>query len=356
VTRLRRVNSAQPGYARRRHGRGFSYVNTRGARIGDEAVLARIRGLAIPPAWTDVWICPDESGHLQAAGTDAAGRRQYLYHQEWRRRRDRGKFARIERFAEELPALRRTVATDLRGNELSRPRVLACAVRMLDRGLFRIGTEDYAAKNGSFGLATLKKVHVHVRRDRAEFDFVAKAGVRQVREVEDADILPVLRSLTRRRGGGDELLAYREDGAWIDVRSSDINAYLKAAAGEDFSAKDFRTWHATVFAALGFASQTMPTSATAQRRAVAGVIGEVAAQLGNTPAVCRASYVDPRVIDRFAEGIVIDPPAGRSDAALQRELEVRVLRLLRGEGRGLRTVPDPPDDAAGAGRARAAAA
>jgi DNA topoisomerase-1 len=226
MTRLRRVSSAQPGLSRRRQGRGFRYIDARGRRIDDDTVVARIRELAIPPAWTDVWICHDELGHLQAAGTDAAGRRQYLYHAQWRRRRDRGKFERIERFAEALPPTRRRIAADLAGTELSRERVLACAVRMLDRGLFRIGTEDYAAKNGSFGVATLRKEHVRVRDGRAEFDFVAKAGVRQVREVDDPDILPALRSLKRRRGGGEELLAFREDGAWVDVRSGDINLFV----------------------------------------------------------------------------------------------------------------------------------
>ncbi|MDP9328811.1 MAG: DNA topoisomerase IB, partial [Actinomycetota bacterium] len=276
--------------------------------MSDPEVLAWIRSLAVPPAWTDVWICADPSGHLQAAGTDAADRRQYLYHPEWRRRRDRGKFERIETFAAQLPSLRRRVTADLAGADLSRERVLACSVRMLDRGLFRVGTEDYAAKNGSFGLATLRKEHVRIGRDSAAFDFVAKAGIRQLRDVADPQILPVLRALQRRRGGGDELLAWREGSEWRDVRSTDINTYLKEIAGQDFSAKDFRTWHATVLTAVALAGREPPTSATGARRAVTAAIKEVATQLGNTPAVCRASYIDPRVIDRFSEGTVIALP------------------------------------------------
>jgi DNA topoisomerase IB len=288
--------------------------------------------LAIPPAWSDVWICLDEAGHLQAAGTDAAGRRQYLYHPEWRRRRDRGKFARIETFAERLPALREQVNVDLAGTHLTRERVLACSVRMLDRGLFRVGTEDYTTKNGSFGLATLRKEHVTVGRNAASFDFVAKAGVRQVREVADPQILPVLRALKRRRDGGPELLAWREDGRWIDVRSNDVNAYLKETAGEEFSAKDFRTWHGTVLAAVALASREPPASATAAKRAVSAAIKEVAGQLGNTPAVCRASYVDPRVIDRFVEGVVIGVPPAAGQEPLQPAIEAAVLELLQGMG------------------------
>jgi DNA topoisomerase-1 len=317
---------------RRRQGRGFSYTRPNGGRVSDPEVLVRIRGLAIPPAWTDVWICTDEAGHLQAAGTDDAGRRQYVYHPEWRRRRDRGKFERLEGFAERLPSLRRRVRADLVGaTTLSRQRVLACSVRMLDRGLFRVGTEEYTTKkSGSFGLATLRKEHVTVGRDRAAFDYVAKAGVRRILEVADPQILPVLRALKRRRDGGQELLAWRDGDGWCDVRSSDVNAYIKDILGEEYSAKDFRTWHATVMTAVALAGREPPTSPTAGKRAVSAAIKEVSEQLGNTPAVCRASYVDPRVIDRFAEGITIELPRRRSLEPLQPAIEVRVLDLLQG--------------------------
>jgi DNA topoisomerase-1 len=337
VTRLRRVSSTSPGISRRRQGRGFAYTDPQGRRITDEHLLARIRGLAIPPAWNEVWICTDEAGHLQAAGTDAAGRRQYLYHLEWRRRRDRGKFERIETFAERLPRLRERVRADLDGTRLTRERVLACSVRMLDRGLFRVGSEDYTVKNGSFGLATLRKEHVTVGRDRASFDFVAKSGVRQVREVADPEILPVLRSLKRRTDGGDELLAWRDGDRWVDVRSSDVNGYLKELVGEEFSAKDFRTWHGTVLAAVALAGRGTPTSATAAKRSISAAVKEVAAQLGNTPAVCRASYVDPRVIDRFVEGLTIDLPRGAPLEPFQPTIEARVLDLLQGTKPDART-------------------
>jgi DNA topoisomerase-1 len=336
VTRLRRVSSTAPGIARHRHGRGFVYSGPGGGRVSDPEVLARIRSLAVPPAWIDVWICEDPAGHLQAAGTDAAGRHQHLYHPEWRRRRDRGKFERVESFAEQLPALRRRVKADLAGADLSRGRVLACGVRMLDRGLFRVGGEDYTTRNGSFGLATLRREHVRIGPDSAAFDFVAKAGVRQVLEVADAQILPVLRALQRRRGGGEELLAWREGSEWRDVRSTDINAYLKEIAGQDFSAKDFRTWHATVLAAVALAGREPPTSATGVRREVSAAIKEVAAQLCNTPAVCRSSYIDPRVIDRFREGTTIALPRRASMEPLQSAVEARVVDLLRG-GQGAKT-------------------
>jgi DNA topoisomerase-1 len=208
MTRLRRVRQSSPGFSRRRHGRGFVYFDERGEPIRDER-LQRLRALAIPPAWTDVWICSHERGHLQATGTDDAGRRQYLYHPEWRRQRDREKFERIESFAEALGPLRARIDADLRRRGYPRERVLACAVRLLDRGLFRVGGEDYA-DNGSYGLATLRREHVVVRGDgAAEFDFVGKGGKRHVREIRDPDAVRVLRAL-RRRHGADELLAWKD--------------------------------------------------------------------------------------------------------------------------------------------------
>ncbi len=330
--RLRRSSPDAPGYARRRNGSGFVYLDQRGERIVDPQIIERIRGLAIPPAWADVWICADERGHLQALGTDAAGRRQYRYHDAWRERRDRDKFEHVERFAERLPELRERVAADLRKRALPRERVLACSVRLLDLGLFRVGTEDYTHANGSFGLATLRKDHTTVRRDRVEFDFVGKSGKRHVREVRDAAILPVLRSLRRRVNGGEELLAYREGDDWRDIRSSDINAYVKEVLDEEFSAKDFRTWHATVLAAvhLGTEGVPVPASPTAKRRSVTAAVTEVAEHLGNTPAVCRRSYIDPRVTDRYLEGITIDLDDVGPRA--QAEIEAKVLELLRSRG------------------------
>ena len=214
------------------------------------ATLERIRALAIPPAWQEVWICVDPRGHLQATGIDAAGRKQYLYHEAWRAQRDRQKFRRMVEFAEALPRLRRRLTEGLAGDELDEVRVLACAVRLLDVGLFRIGGEEYAEQGGGLGLATLHKDHVSLRDDAIVFDYPAKSGVRRVHEVRDPEALAVIRALKRRRGGGPQLLAYRDGRRWTAVHSEDINDYIKRNLGEGFSAKDFRTWNATVMAAV----------------------------------------------------------------------------------------------------------
>src|SRR4051812_36663538 len=237
--RLRRADCSRPGITRRRAGRGFAYYAPDGRRIDAPATRARIEELVIPPAWQDVWICPWENGHLQATGTDAAGRKQYLYHPEWRTRRDREKFADMGRFGRALPALRARVREDLEhGHGLSRERVLACAVRLLDTGFFRIGSEDYAVRNETYGLATMRKEHVVVRADGTMvFAYAAKHGRRQVHGVTDPLSLEVVQRLKRRRTGSAELLAWKEGDGWRDVRSADINAYLREATGEEFSAK-----------------------------------------------------------------------------------------------------------------------
>jgi DNA topoisomerase IB len=309
MPRLRRVDCSGPGITRRKRGKGFEYRDGGGSQIADPEVLARIRALGIPPAWRDVWICSDPLGHLQATGTDAAGRKQYLYHDEWRRKRDLEKFEDMVEFARALPALRHRVAADLAAAATpDRPRVLATAVRLLDRGFFRIGTEEYAVRNESYGLATMRKSHVVIEGDVMVFDYPAKHGVRRVQAIVDPAVTDLVRQLQRRRGGGDELLAYKEGGRWHDVRSPDINAYLKAATGGDFSAKDFRTWSATVLAALGLAvSGEVAASRTGRQRAITRAVKEVAHYLGNTPAVCRASYIDPRVFDAYNSGLVIRP-------------------------------------------------
>ena len=334
MPRLRRADSTEPGITRRRRGRGFEYLAPDGRRIADPERLARIRSLGIPPAWQDVWICPEANGHLQAVGTDAAGRRQYLYHEAWRRRRDRQKFDRILEFAERLPALRRRVRRDLRLDGMPRERALACAVRLLDLGFFRIGSEEYAEENGSYGLATLRKDHVRVGDARAEFDYAAKGGARRVLEVTDPLVLPALRTLRRRRNGGPELLAYREGGRWTDLRSSDVNDYLKELVG-DHSAKDFRTWSGTLLAAAALAAnEELGVTKAARKRQVAQAVKVVASFLGNTPAVCRASYIDPRLIDLFLSGQTIRPALGGRGPSddlerLHGTIERATIRLLR---------------------------
>jgi DNA topoisomerase-1 len=251
-----------------------------------------------------VWICPDPRGHLQATGTDAAGRKQYLYHDAWRTRRDAEKFDDMVRFAHALPALREHVEARLDGEELTRERVLACAVRLLDRGFFRIGSEQYAVENQSYGLATMCKQHVTISGAEMVFDYPAKSGVRRVQAVVDPQVSEIVAALKRRRGGGGELLAFKEGRRWRDVRSDDINAYLKEATGDDFSAKDFRTWNGTVIAAAALAGD-VPETKSARKRRVNEAVKGVAFFLGNTPAVCRASYIDPRVLDRFQSGWTI---------------------------------------------------
>jgi DNA topoisomerase IB len=269
-------------------------------------VIQRIRELAIPPAWEEVWICPYPMGHIQATGTDAAGRKQYRYHDLWRERRDREKFESMEEFARALPRLRRRTERDLARDGLPRERVLACAARLLDRGFFRIGSEDYAEENDTYGIATMQKRHAAVADDVVIFDYEAKGGQRRVQTVGDPVVAEIVRTLKQRRGGGEGLLAYKNGRRWVDVKSPDVNQYVKVAAGGDFSAKDFRTWSGTVLAAVALAvSGIAARSKTSRKRAKARAVKEVARYLGNTPAVCRASYIDPRVFDRFDGGLTI---------------------------------------------------
>jgi DNA topoisomerase IB len=339
MARLRRSDCTGPGIRRRGRGTGFEYLDENGERITDSETVTRLAELRVPPAWKDVWICSDPMGHLQATGVDGAGRKQYLYHQRWRERRDQEKFDEMLAFARALPRLRRRVSEDLAGGEddVGRERVLACAVRLLDRGLFRIGGEDYAEENETYGLATLHRSHLTIADGLARFDYPAKGGLDRVQEIADPEILPVLARLKGRRSSTDpELLAYREGRRWVDVRSDDVNAYLKEAAAGEFSAKDFRTWHATVLAALALAAHDPPPeSKSATKRAIGEAVKGVAFLLGNTPAVCRRSYIDPRVIDRFQDGQTIAASARRAgndplDGRSRRNVELAVVRLIEG--------------------------
>jgi DNA topoisomerase I len=321
------VDCSQPGISRRRRGRGFEFLDAAGKRVESPDVLARVRALAIPPAWTDVWICADANGHLQSTGIDDAGRKQYLYHQGWRERRDQQKFNRMLDFARTLPRLRKVVKEDLRGDDLGRRQVLACAMRLLDRGYFRIGSEDYAEQNDSYGLATILKSHVEIRPDAAVFDYRAKSGRRRFHEIDDADALRIVTRLKRRRGGGEDLLAYRRGRRWADLTSTDINEYVKEATGDDFSAKDFRTWNGTMLAAVALSIGARDNDRGPTKRSVTQAVERVAGFLGNTPAVARASYIDPRVIDRYLSGWTITPALDEGDDAygLRHESTRRVI-------------------------------
>jgi DNA topoisomerase I len=334
--RLRRSDCSDTGFGRVRRGRGFGYVDAGGRRLRDPEALLRIKELAIPPAWEDVWICTDPLGHLQATGVDAAGRKQYLYHQRWREMRDRQKFDHMVDFAQALPGLRRHLLRTLRsGVELDEARVLACAVRLLDIGLFRIGSEQYADDEGGLGLATVPKASVRVSDGELVFDYLGKAGVRRVQAVQDAPVIPIVAALKRRRAGGDQLLAYRVGPRWRNVRSEQINEYLKSLIGDGYSAKDFRTWNATVLAAVSLAADGREArSMAARKRAINGAVRGVAEVLGNTPAVARRSYIDPRVIDRYLSGWTIGGALDRigelrgPDDRRRGRLERAVLDLL----------------------------
>lgn len=336
IRQLRRSDPSSPGITRRGRGRGFEYFWPSGDKITDAAELDRLRGLAVPPAWTDVWICVHHNGHLQALGTDDAGRRQYLYHPRWRERRDAAKFDHMLQFARALPDLRAHCVEVLEGRDgLDRDRVLACAVRLLDHGFFRIGTERAVEDDDAVGLTTMHKEHVTVRSgDRLEFDYLAKGGKRRVAQLADPAVVDIVGRLRRRRTGGHELLAYRRNRRWVDVTATDVNEYIKQHCGDDSSAKDFRTWNATVLAAVAVAINGAFESASRRKRAISRACREVAHYLGNTPTMARSSYIDPRVFDRYASGWVIDVLAAADDSlsfgvpAHQGEIERAVLDLL----------------------------
>jgi DNA topoisomerase-1 len=328
---LRRADCAEAGIRRRRRGRGFSYEDPAGDVIEDEETLERIRGLAIPPAWKEVWICPDPFGHIQATGYDEAGRKQYLYHERWQLRQAERKYELIREFAAKLPKLRRAITADLRRAGMPRERALACAVRLLDLGFFRVGSEVYAEENESFGLATVRREHVTIKRNEVVFDFPAKSGQRRVQSIRDAAARRAIEAMHRRRSGPEDLLAYRAGGEWVDVRSDDINTYIHERIGDEFSAKDFRTWHGTVLAAIALAGEQPSRSEAAAKRAISRAVNQVSEALGNTPAVCRASYIDPRVFDRFRDGATIQPTPssnGRMTAKQRLKIEREVIELV----------------------------
>ncbi|MFD7656722.1 DNA topoisomerase IB [Actinosynnema sp. NPDC059797] len=335
--RLRRSDPNGPGWHRRARGRGFSYTDASGAPLDAESV-ERVKALVIPPAWRDVWVCPHPNRHIQAVGTDSAGRRQYLYHEKWRQDRDEEKHDRVLDLVPALPAFREEVARELRGRGRSRRRVLAVALTVLDQGVFRVGGETYAADNGTHGVATLLCSHVAVRGSTVDFCYPAKGGIQFTTEVVDAGLARAVKSLLRGREGsgagsgpgsdsgpGERLLV--DDGGY-EIGSDDINQRFKELVGDEFSVKDLRTWHATVLAAAAFAREGTPGTKSGVKRVEAAVMREVSEHLGNTPAVARKSYVDPRVVNLWRRGVVIKPRSADRET-----VERAVVRLLRTKGK-----------------------
>lgn len=337
--RLRRSVLSEPGITRRRRGKGFAYYAPGGERLADQEALQRIKELVIPPAWKKVWISPYRNGHIQAVGTDAAGRRQYIYHPAWQHDRAEEKFDRVLELSARLPAWRAGIVEDLAGRGLTRERVLALALRLLDRGYFRAGGEQYAEENESYGIATLLREHVTVRNNAVEFDYPAKSGVRRTVQIDDAEVVRAVRALLRRDDPGERLLVWRNDSGWTEVRAEDLNARFKQLAGDDYTVKDLRTWHGTVLAAAAFAAADPPVSQRVMKRVEAAVMREVAAGLGNTPAVARASYVDPRVVTGYERGLTVGAAARRAERAgepeaAQQMLEKATRTLIRRVAKG----------------------
>ncbi|MGI8840450.1 MAG: DNA topoisomerase IB [Caulobacteraceae bacterium] len=319
------VHDHDPGIARQGGASGVHYVRASGKTVRDAATLKRIHALVIPPAWTAVWICPDPAGHIQAAGRDARGRKQYLYHPAWRAFRDEAKYGRLEAFGAALPRLRARVEADLRRRGLPREKVLAAVIALLEVTLIRVGNDEYAKANKSFGLTTMLKRHVSLTGAGAAFEFRGKSGVTHRTEFHDRRLARVLHGCEGLRG--QRLFKYVDDaGQAHAVESGDVNAYLHGAMGEAFSAKDFRTWAGAAMAARALALQPAPESATQAKRAVVACVKAVAGVLGNTPTVCRACYIHPKVFEAYEAGALSPKLAGDGRAA-----ELALLLLLRGE-------------------------
>ncbi|PYY41542.1 DNA topoisomerase IB [Curtobacterium sp. MCPF17_046] len=321
MTRLRRSSTKGRGYHRVRSGKGFSYRDPYGTTVSDPEVRQRLEDLVIPPAWDDVWISPYENGHILATGIDGAGRRQYMYHPSWRDRMDKIKYDRALALAESLPAARRMVTQDLRRPDPDRRRALAAAFRMLDQGSLRVGSERYATEHGSHGLSTLLCSHAHISGDDIELGFPGKSHQAWSSTIHDADLARVLVGM-KRRGANARLLSFRErrGDEWQPVTAEEINAYVKERAGDEFTAKDFRTLHGTVAAAVDLAQTGVLSSQAKRKKAISHAVKAASEVLGNTPTVARQSYIDPRLLDAYEHGETIDP--ARLHAA---ESEVRAL-------------------------------
>jgi DNA topoisomerase IB len=329
VPGLMRSDPSGPGITRERSGEGFRYRDPSGAEVTQPEAVQRIGALAIPPAWTDVWISPDPWGHIQATGVDSRDRTQYRYHQQWREQRDAQKFLHMLRFASVLPALRAATVADLARGGLDRDRVAASAVRLIDLGLFRLGGEKYAELDHHYGATTLEKRHVTVTRDGMVFDYIAKAGKHRAITVTDDAVLPTVRALARSDNGLDTLFSYQYGGSWHVLHSHDVGSYIAARAGGHFTAKEFRTWNATVLMALALANAAPSPAARARERVIVAGIREVAGWLGDTPAVARKSYIDPQLITRYESvGELPTIPAAPVALPAPAEAEIAVAALL----------------------------
>jgi len=331
---LRYVSDEQPGYTRKRKGDDFEYFDTEGKRIRDETRLLRLKRLAIPPAYTDVWICPSPNGHLQATGRDARGRKQYRYHERWREVRDENKYDRMVVFGKALPQIRRRINRDLRRRGLPREKVLATVVQLLERTFIRIGNEEYAKENKSFGLTTMRNRHVDVTATKLKFSFRGKSGVRHEVDISDRRLAKIIREL-QDLPGQDIFQYVDEEGQVRDIDSQDVNDYLREITGEDFTAKDFRTWAGTVLTAMALNAQEAFQNKTQAKKNIKDAISAVAKILGNTPAICRKCYVHPAVLETYLDGEMIEGLKQKTEETLERKVgdlkseEAAVLSFLR---------------------------
>jgi len=331
---LRYVSDEQPGYTRKRRGKRFVYFDTEGKEIRDEARILRLNRLAIPPAYTEVWICPSPNGHIQATGRDDRGRKQYRYHDRWREVRDENKYEKMLIFARALPRIRRRVKRDLKRRGLPREKVLATVVQLLERTFIRVGNEEYAKENKSFGLTTMRNRHVQVRRARLRFQFRGKSGKEHDIDLEDHRVARIMRQLQELPG--QEVFQYLdENGERHAVTSDDVNEYLRQITGDDFTAKDFRTWAGTVLAAMALSAQEPFENKSQAKKNVKAAIGAVAEMLGNTPAICRKCYIHPAVLETYLDGGLIEGLKKRTEKTLEESLgdfrseEIAVLLFLR---------------------------
>ncbi|MFC4167416.1 DNA topoisomerase IB [Teichococcus aestuarii] len=334
IAGLRYVSDETPGLTRRRSGKGWSFRDARGAPVKDKAVIARLRALAVPPAWTEVWLCPHANGHIQATGRDAKGRKQYRYHPDWRAARDATKYRHILHFARILPALRARVEQDMAARGLGREKVLATVVHLLDTTLIRVGNEDYAQANGSYGLTTLRDQHVDVRGDAMRFAFRGKSGKEWKLSLRDRRVARVVRACQDLPG--QDLFQYRDEAGELQgIDSADVNEYLREATGEDITAKDFRTWAGTVLAAMALSEFEAFDSQAAAKRNIRAAVERAAARLGNTPTICRQCYIHPEVLDGYLQGGLLVQVKREVDAELREDIsalkpeEAAVLVFLR---------------------------